>query len=121
MGDLHESLKLGLVSGTLVALVKSGAELLLVKHSAPWTSRVAQRSKALHCSARNITTDLGSIPGCVTASRDRETHEAAHNCPSITWVRGGLTLHSSASCGGLPSVVRCTVFPLTQWCGWLPC
>ena len=29
-------------------------------------SRVAQRSKALHLSARGVTTDPGSIPGCIT-------------------------------------------------------
>ena len=42
-------------------------------------SRMVQRSKALHLSARGITTDPGSIPGCFTTSRDQESHRAAHN------------------------------------------
>ena len=52
-------------------------------------SWVAQRSKALHHSAWGITTALGSIPGCVTAGHDRETHEAAYNWPSIGRGKGG--------------------------------
>jgi hypothetical protein len=32
---------------------------------------------------------IGSIPGCVAASRNRETHELAHNWPSVVGVRGG--------------------------------
>uniref|UniRef100_A0A4W5MH67 Organic solute carrier partner 1 n=1 Tax=Hucho hucho TaxID=62062 RepID=A0A4W5MH67_9TELE len=54
-----------------------------------------------------ITTDPGSIPGCVAAGRDRETHEAVHNWPSVVWVRGGFDRlgcpcpsRSSDSCGG---------------------
>ena len=34
-----------------------------------------QRSKALHLSTRGVTTDPDSIPGCVAAGCDRETHE----------------------------------------------
>ena len=46
-------------------------------------SRVARWwSKALHLSARGITTDPGSIPGCITTGRDRESHRVAHNWPS---------------------------------------
>jgi hypothetical protein len=33
-------------------------------------SRVAQRSKALHVSARGVTTDPGLIPVCITTDRD---------------------------------------------------
>ena len=33
-------------------------------------SRVAQRSKALHLSARGVTTDPGLIPGGITTGRD---------------------------------------------------
>jgi hypothetical protein len=47
------------------------------------------RSKALHRSARGITTDLGAIPGCITSGRDRESHKVAHNWPSVIRVRGG--------------------------------
>ena len=46
------------------------------------------RSGLMHCIV-GITTDLGSIPGCVTAGCDRETHEAAHNWPSVAQVKGG--------------------------------
>jgi hypothetical protein len=42
----------------------------------PGASRVVQLS-------RGVTTDPGSIPGCVAASSDRETHEAVHNWPSL--------------------------------------
>ena len=33
------------------------------------------RSKALHSNARDVTINPGSIPGCVAAGRDWETHE----------------------------------------------
>ena len=55
-----------------------------VKVTYSGVSRVVQRSKALHRSDSCVTTDPGSIPGCVAAGRDRETHEAAQN-----WLRGG--------------------------------
>ena len=45
-------------------------------------------SKALHRSARGVTTDLGSIPGSITTGHDRESHRAAHNWPSVVWTRG---------------------------------
>ena len=50
------------------------------KHTHTNGSRVAQRSKALHLSARGVTTDPGSIPGCITTGREWESHRAAHNC-----------------------------------------
>ena len=50
---------------------------------------MVQRSKALHRSDRGVTTDPGSISGCITTGRDRESHRAAHNLPSIIRVRGG--------------------------------
>ena len=37
---------------------------------------MAPGSEALHHSARGVTTDPGSIPGCVAAGCGRETHEA---------------------------------------------
>ena len=50
-------------------------------------SRVVQWSKALHLSARGITTDPGSIPGCITTGRDWshrvQSHRVAHNWPSV--------------------------------------
>jgi hypothetical protein len=52
-------------------------------------SRVAQRSKALHLSARGVTTDPGLIPGCITPGRDWECHRAAHNWPSAVRVWPG--------------------------------
>ena len=44
-------------------------------------------SNALHLSARGVTTVPGLIPGCITSGRDWETHEAAHNWPSVIRVR----------------------------------
>ena len=44
----------------------------------------------MHRSARGITTDMGSIPGCVTAGRDWETHEAAHIWPTSSWLEEDL-------------------------------
>ena len=75
-------------------------------------SRVVQWSKALHYSASCVTTDPGSVPGCVAASRYRETHEAAHVWPSVFRVRGGfgrpmsLSHRSSESCGGPGTLTR---------------
>ena len=75
---------------------------------------------------------LGSSPGSVAAGHDREAHGATHNWPSVVRVREGLAgkdvLVSSRtrdSCGGpgavhAEQVARCTVFPPTHWCGWLP-
>uniref|UniRef100_A0A674CNU2 E1A binding protein p400 n=1 Tax=Salmo trutta TaxID=8032 RepID=A0A674CNU2_SALTR len=59
------------------------------------------RSKALHRSARGITTDPGLIPGCA------ETHEVA------VWPPGMSLSHRTLA-------TPCTVFPSTHWCGWLP-
>jgi hypothetical protein len=56
-----------------------------------WGSRVVQRSKALHLSARGVT-DPGSIPGCITTGCDLESHRAAHSWPSVVRVRGGFGL-----------------------------
>ena len=53
-------------------------------------SWVAQWSEALHYSAWGVTADPGLIPGCVTSGREGESHRAAHNCPSVVWVRGGV-------------------------------
>jgi hypothetical protein len=39
---------------------------------------VAQRSKALHLSARCITAVPGLNPGCITSGRDWESHRAAN-------------------------------------------
>jgi hypothetical protein len=70
--------------------------------------------------------------GSVAASRDREAHGVAHNLPSVVRVREGLTgrnilvsSRTSDSCVGpgavhADQVARCTVFPPTHWCGWLP-
>jgi hypothetical protein len=56
--------------------------------------RVAQRSKALHQSTSGVTTDLGSIQGCITTGCDRESHRAAHNWPTVVRFSGGF------GCGG---------------------
>ena len=52
-----------------------------------WGSQVVQWSKALHLSARGVTTDPGLIPGWITTGRDWGAHLAAHNCPSGVRVR----------------------------------
>ena len=82
---------------------------------------MVQWSKALHRSASCATRDPGSSPGSVAAGRDRETHVAAHNWPSIVMVRGGF----SDSCGSpgamhADMVARGMVFTPTHWCSWLP-
>ena len=51
-------------------------------------SQVVQWSKALNLSARGVTTDLGSIPGCITTGHDQESHRATHNWPSVVQVMG---------------------------------
>ena len=86
-----------------------------------------------------VLQSLGSRPGSVVTGRDREVRGATHNWPSVVrhnWpsvvrVREGLvgrdvlvSSRTSDSCGGpgraLTKVARCTVFPPTHWCGWLP-
>uniref|UniRef100_A0A8C7KZT5 Mitogen-activated protein kinase kinase kinase 1 n=1 Tax=Oncorhynchus kisutch TaxID=8019 RepID=A0A8C7KZT5_ONCKI len=42
-------------------------------------------SKALHLSARGVTTDPGSIPGCITTSRDWESHRATRLLIMQAW------------------------------------
>ena len=93
-----------------------------------WGSRVARKSKALHRSASCATENLGLSP----AGREREVDGATHNWPSVIRVREGLAgrdvlvpSRTSDSCGGpvavhADMVARCTVFPPTHWCGWLP-
>ena len=53
---------------------------------------VVQRSKALHLSARGGTTDPGSIPGCITTGRDRESHSEVHNGPVSSGLGEGLCI-----------------------------
>ena len=53
-------------------------------------TEIEEEEWGLHRSARDVTTGPGSIPGCVSASCDRETHEAAHNWHSVVRVRGGV-------------------------------
>jgi hypothetical protein len=57
-----------------------------------------QQSKALHHSARGVTTDLGSIPGCITTGRDRESHRVARTIgPASEGLARGTLLGSSSS------------------------
>jgi hypothetical protein len=49
-------------------------------------SRVAQWSKALHLSARGVTTDPGSIPGCITTGCDWESHGGNTIGPELSWL-----------------------------------
>ena len=44
---------------------------------------VVWQSKALHLSSRGITTDAGSIPGCIRTGCDWESHRVAHNWHSV--------------------------------------
>jgi hypothetical protein len=53
------------------------------------SSQVAQWFKALHLGARGVTTDPGSIPGCMTTSCDRKSNREAHNWPNVVRARGG--------------------------------
>jgi hypothetical protein len=53
-------------------------------------SRVALRSKALQLSASGVTTDPGSIPGCITTGRDWESHRTAQRRPGLA---GGVGRH----------------------------
>ena len=48
-----------------------------------------------HCiSVLGVTTDLGSIPGCITTGHDWESHRVAHNCPaSLGWGRPAFNLY----------------------------
>ena len=72
---------------------------------------------------------LGSRPGSVAAGRDQEVRGATHNWPSVVrvWPVGISLSHCAlatpvagqAQCT-LTKVARCTVFPPTHWCGWLP-
>ena len=91
------------------------------------------RSGLGHCIAALAVTPetLGLRPGSVAAGHDREVRGATHNWPSVVRVREGLvgrdilvSSRTSDSSGGLGAVradqvARCTVFPLTHWCGWL--
>ena len=43
-------------------------------------------AKALHLSARGVTIDPVSHPGCITTGRDLESHRAAYNWPSVVQV-----------------------------------
>ena len=52
----------------------------------PTGSRMEQRSKALHLSARGVITVHFSNPGCITSGRDWESHRMAHNWPSVVRV-----------------------------------
>ena len=61
-------------------------------------SGVAQRSKALHRSANGVTTDPGLIPGCITTSRDPESHSAAHNWPSFGHLKSSVERSSVERC-----------------------
>ena len=47
-------------------------------------SRVAQQSKVLY-----LTTNPGSIPGCITTGPDWESYMAVHYWPSVVRVRVG--------------------------------
>jgi hypothetical protein len=66
---------------------------------------VAQRSKALHFSARGVTTVPGLNPGCITSGRDCESHRAAHNWPSIVqvWPGWAVIINKNVFLTDLPS------------------
>jgi hypothetical protein len=63
-------------------------------------------TKAQNHSAWGTNTAPGSIPGCVLAGRDWETHEAAYNWPSVVWVRGGFEISVSHRTLATPMVGR---------------
>ena len=92
-------------------------------------SLLAQWSKALHRSASCVTRDSGFEP---RLCHSRLRPGGPHNWPSVVRVREGLagrdilvSSRTSDSCvwpGAVHAdqVARCTVFPPTHWCGWLP-
>ena len=69
----------------------------------PW---VVQRSKALHLSARGVTTVPGSNPGCITSDRDWESHRAAAQLAQRR--PGGAQL--AQRCPGLAVIVNKNLF-----------
>ena len=71
--------------GEIIGDKQAGKCLVILGQAAG--SRVAQWSKALHLSARGVTTDPGLIPGCITTGCDWESHRVQHNWPSVIQVR----------------------------------
>jgi hypothetical protein len=99
-----------------------------------WASRVAQWSKALHCSASCVTRDPDSSPDSVAAGYDQETQGRSTIGPALSGLAEDLAgsdalvpSRTSDSCGGLgamhaDTVARCTVLPpdtLVQLASWL--
>ena len=74
---------------------------------------------------------LGSRPGSVVTSCDWEFRGVTHNWPSVVRFREassglgrcwpvGISLSHRAPATLVAGGARCTVFPPTHWCGWLP-
>jgi hypothetical protein len=88
-----------------------------------WCSGLRHCIAVASCAAR----DPGSSPDSVTAGRDRETHGAGYNRPTVVLVRGGFGRQGCScsialydSCGGPGAMHADTFAKCTQWCGWLP-
>ena len=96
-------------------------------------SRVVKQSKALHLSARGNTTDTlvriqaVSQPAVARTPIGRRTIGPASSGlgEGLAGIDVLVPSRTSDSCGGpgavhADTVARCTVFPTTHWCGWLP-
>ena len=90
---------------------------------------MAQWSKALHCSVSCATRDPGSSPGSVATGRPMEQQTIVPASSGLGECFAGRDVlvpsSSSNSCGGPgamhdDTVARCTLFPPTHWCDWLP-
>ena len=94
--------------------------------SASIASRVAQRLRALYCSANCATRDSGFAPR-LCHNRPRPGGLWGDAQLGRVWPIGKSLSHRApatpvagrAHCA-LTKVARCTVFPPTHWCGWLP-
>ena len=78
-------------------------------------SQVVQRSKTLHHSARGVTTDPGSIPGCITTGCIWESHRVVHNWPNIIQGRPLLGVEQNSMQSWLCSTVYVVLCHSLSW------
>ena len=74
----HSSLEMKIFTFSLVPFLRAETEIseTCEKYHILGGSRVVQRSQALYLSTRGVTTDPGSIPGCITTGHDWESYRA---------------------------------------------
>ena len=112
-------------------LTRFGMGPQILKRFYSWASRVAQWARALYCSASCATRDSGFAPRLChnPAATGRSVGRRKIGIASLgsVWTVGISLSHRApvtpvagrAQCT-LTKVARCTVFPPTHWCGWLP-